>query len=101
MQVHQGKTGETYFVESRERAPARARADMFAPDGLPMTFPLASTSGLAVGVPGTLLGVDTALRRWGTMKLADTLVPAIDLAEHGFRVFRFLEDVIAYDDGRS
>lgn len=74
---------------------------MFAPDGLPMTFPLASTSGLAVGVPGTLLGVDTALRRWGTMKLADTLVPAIELAEHGFRVNRFLADDIANDDGRT
>ncbi|MFH1817914.1 MAG: gamma-glutamyltransferase [Pseudomonadota bacterium] len=101
MLVHLGKTGETFFVDSRERAPAHASADMFAPDGLPMTFPLASTSGLAVGVPGTLLGVDTALRRWGTMKLADTLAPAIELAEHGFRVNRFLAEDIANDDGRT
>lgn len=101
MLVHLAKTGETYFVDSRERAPARARADMFAPDGLPMSFPLASTSGLAVGVPGTLLGVDTALHRWGTMKLAATLAPAIELAEHGFRVNRFLADDIANDDGRT
>jgi gamma-glutamyltranspeptidase/glutathione hydrolase len=101
MLVHLAKTGETFFVDSRERAPARARADMFAPDGLPMTFPLASTSGLAVGVPGTLLGLDTALRRWGTMKLADTLTPAIELASHGFRVNRFLADDIANDAGRT
>ncbi|WP_296825391.1 gamma-glutamyltransferase [Thiobacillus sp.] len=101
MLVHLAKTGETYFVDSRERAPARARADMFAPDGLPMSFPLASTSGLSVGVPGTLLGVDTALRRWGTMKLSATLAPAIELAEHGFRVNRFLADDIANDDGRT
>jgi gamma-glutamyltranspeptidase / glutathione hydrolase len=101
MLVHLAKTGETFFVDSRERAPARAHADMFAPDGLPMTFPLASTSGLAVGVPGTLLGLDTALRRWGTMKLADTLAPAIELAGHGFRVNRFLADDIANDAGRT
>ena len=63
MLVHLAKTGETFFVDSRERAPAPPRADMFAPDGLPLSFPLASTSGLAVGVPGTLLGVDTALHR--------------------------------------
>ncbi len=101
MLVHLAKTGETFFVDSRERAPAHARADMFAPDGLPMSFPLASTSGLAVGVPGTLLGLDTVLRRWGTMKLADILAPAIELAGHGFRVNRFLAEDIANDDGRT
>jgi hypothetical protein len=33
------------IVDSRERAPAKASAGMFAPDGLAMSFPLASTSG--------------------------------------------------------
>ena len=101
MLVYLAKTGETFIVDSRERAPAHASADMFAPDGLPMAFQVASTSGLAVGVPGTLRGIDTALSRWGTMKLADTLAPAIELAEHGFRVNRFLAEDIAHDDGRT
>ena len=101
MLIHLAKTGETFIVDSRERAPAQASADMFAPDGLPMAFPLASTSGLAVGVPGTVRGVDTALRRWGTKKLADTLAPAIELAERGFRVNRFLAADIAHDGGRT
>jgi len=77
MLVHLAKTNETFIVDSRERAPAQASADMFAPDGLAMEFPLASTSGLAVGVPGTVRGIDTALKRWGTKKLADTLAPAM------------------------
>lgn len=101
MLVYLAKTGEIFIVDSRESAPARASADMFAPDGLPMTFQLASTSGLAVGVPGTLRGIDAALTRWGKMKLADTLAPAIELAERGFRVNRFLADDIAHDDGRT
>lgn len=101
MLVHLAKTGETFIVDSRERAPANARADMFAPDGLPMAFPLASTSGLAVGVPGTLRGVDTALRHWGTKTLAATLAPAIELAARGFRVNRFLAADIANDGGRT
>jgi gamma-glutamyltranspeptidase / glutathione hydrolase len=101
MLVHLAKTGETLIVDSRERAPAAASADMFAPDGKPMPFPLASTSGLAVGVPGTLRGIDTALTRWGTKKLADTLQPAIELAERGFRVNRFLAADIANDHGRT
>jgi len=101
MMVYLAKTGASFIVDSRERAPADASADMFAPDGLPMPFLQASTSGLAVGVPGTLRGIDLALRRWGSMKLPATLAPAIDLAERGFRVNRFLADDIANDGGRT
>jgi gamma-glutamyltranspeptidase/glutathione hydrolase len=101
MLVHLALTGETFIVDSRERAPAAASADMFAPAGEAMEFPLASTSGLAVGVPGTVRGLDTALRRWGTRKLADTLAPAIELAEHGFRVNHFLAADVADDGGRT
>ena len=101
MLIHLAKTRETFIVDSRERAPAQASADMFAPEGLAMEFPLASTSGLAVGVPGTVRGVDTALRRWGTRKVADTLAPAIELAERGFRVNRFLAADIVNDGGRT
>jgi gamma-glutamyltranspeptidase/glutathione hydrolase len=101
MLIHLARTGETVIVDSRERAPAAASADMFAPDGLPMEFQKASTSGLAVGVPGTLRGIDSALRRWGTLKLADTLAPAIELAERGVRVNRFLAADIADDGGRT
>ena len=101
MLVYLSKTGETVIVDSRERAPAQASADMFAPDGLPMPFALASTSGLAVGVPGTLRGVDLALRRWGSKKLSATLAPAIELAERGFRVNRFLAEDILHDGGRT
>lgn len=101
MLIHLAATGETVIVDSRERAPAAASPDMFAPDGRAMAFPLASTSGVAVGVPGTLLGVATALSRWGSLPLAETLQPAIALAEGGFRVNRFLADDIANDHGRT
>jgi gamma-glutamyltranspeptidase/glutathione hydrolase len=101
MMVHLAKTGETFVVDSRERAPAAATPDMFAPGGVPLSFAVASTSGLSVGVPGTLLGVDTALRNWGTMSLAQTLAPAIELAERGFRINRFLAANIAADGGRT
>ncbi|MBI1283590.1 MAG: gamma-glutamyltransferase [Thiobacillus sp.] len=101
MLIHLTKTGETVIVDSRERAPAAASADMFAPEGMPMPFQQASTSGLSVGVPGTLRGVDTALRRWGTLPLSQALQPAIELAEHGFRVNRFMAEDIANDGGRT
>lgn len=101
MMVYLAKTREIVIVDSRERAPARADASQFAPDGQPLAFALASTSGLSVGVPGTVRGVDLALRRWGTLGLSDVLAPAITLAESGFRVNRFLAADIANDDGRT
>ena len=103
MMVHLAKTGETHVVDSRERAPAASDADhVRAERRAVQRFAVASTSGFAVGVPGTLLGVDTALKRWGTMSLRETLQPAIGLAENGFRINRFLAANIACAaDGRN
>jgi len=86
MMIHLAKTGETFIVESREKAPAAATPDMFQGLG----FTEASTSGLSVGVPGTLLGVATALENWGTISLAEAIEPAIMLAEDGFEINQFL-----------
>ena len=82
MMIHLAETGETFIVESREKAPASATPDMFAGVG----FSVRSTSGYAVGVPGTLLGVATALNNWGTISLEEALAPAIEIAENGFTV---------------
>jgi gamma-glutamyltranspeptidase/glutathione hydrolase len=83
--------GETFFLDIREKAPAAATPTMFA--GVPSP----TNNGIAVGVPGTLMGVATALNLWGTISLSDALQPAIKLAEDGFRVTR----VLASDTGDS
>jgi gamma-glutamyltranspeptidase/glutathione hydrolase len=89
MMVHmagkkRGRMGETFFLDIREKAPAAATSNMF------VGVPSPANNGIAVGVPGTLLGVATALNLWGTISLSDTLQPAIKLAEEGFRVTRVL-----------
>ena len=83
------KTGETFFLDCREMAPAAATPNMF------VSISNASSNGISVGVPGTLLGVATALNKWGTISLPDALQPAIRFAEDGFRVTR----VLASDTG--
>jgi len=99
MMIHLARTHDTFIVDSRERAPAAASPNMFAPGGMALAFEVAAGSGVSVGVPGTVRGIDTALRRWGTMRLADTLRPAIKLAEKGFRVNAFLAEDIANEGG--
>ena len=86
MMVHLAATGETFMLDCREKAPIAATPDFFGS----LSFSQASTSGISVGVPGTLLCVATALENWGTISLADAIQPAIPLAEEGFNINRFL-----------
>jgi len=78
--------GKVTTIDHRERAPAAMRPDSFFESGSPLPFNAARFSGLSVGVPGTVLGWDEALRRYGTMSLGDALQPAIEVARDGFVV---------------
>jgi gamma-glutamyltranspeptidase/glutathione hydrolase len=80
MMIHLAKTGETVTVDSREKAPAAATPAMFQGK----SFDAASTSGLAVGVPGMVRGTALAIERWGNLTLANVIAPAIRLADDGF-----------------
>jgi gamma-glutamyltranspeptidase / glutathione hydrolase len=76
--------GKTTFLDYREVAPGKATRDMYiGPDG--KLDPGASTVGYrSVAVPGTVAGLELALKTYGTMKLGDVMTPAIRLAEQGF-----------------
>jgi gamma-glutamyltranspeptidase/glutathione hydrolase len=87
LMVYLAKGERTFIVEGREKAPASADTSLFTnPDGTNQGFTPASTSGQAVGVPGTLKVLSTALQRYGRMRLSEVIQPAIELAEDGFRV---------------
>lgn len=97
MMIHLAKTNETFAIDGRERAPAAAFPTMFLFTGVPASqlFGLASTSGIAVGVPGTLKVIDTALKNYGTISLGDAMQSAIEVADNGFRINKFLAANIA------
>lgn len=87
MMIYLKDQNKVTVIDSREMAPAGVKPDMFLQaDGTPIPFAERHTTGQAVGIPGTLLGVETALERYGTMKLKDVIKPAIELAEKGVRV---------------
>lgn len=95
MMVYDAKTRKVSIVNSRERAPMGAKPDMFLDeDGKVIPFPERHTHGNAVGVPGTLKGLETALNRWGTRPLSKLIDPAIRLAEKGVKVNWVLADAI-------
>jgi gamma-glutamyltranspeptidase/glutathione hydrolase len=78
--------GRTGMVDYRETAPGRSTREMYVrPDGT-LDAQAALAGYRAVAIPGTVAGMELALRTYGTMKLADVMAPAIRLAEQGFPV---------------
>jgi gamma-glutamyltranspeptidase/glutathione hydrolase len=80
--------GAVHALDGREFAPNAFRPTSFIdPDtGEPLNFPDAVTSGLSVGVPGTLALWQQAAQHLGTRPLGELLQPAIRLARRGFVV---------------
>jgi gamma-glutamyltranspeptidase / glutathione hydrolase len=77
--------GKTTFFDYREVAPGKATRDMYIKDGK-LDGDASVVGYRSVAVPGTVAGLELALKTYGTMKLADVMAPAIRLAENGFPV---------------
>lgn len=77
--------GRTAALDYRETAPASATRDMYVgPDGRLTRESLVGYK--ASGVPGAVAGLAAAHERFGALPWAETLAPAIRLAEDGFVV---------------
>src|SRR6202000_3434014 len=78
--------GRSSFFDYREVAPGKASRNMYIRDGklIPNDDVTGSVLGYrSVAVPGTVAGLELALKTYGTMKLADVMEPAIRLAPTG------------------
>jgi gamma-glutamyltranspeptidase / glutathione hydrolase len=88
MVVYRASDGSVSTIDSRETAPAAFRPDSFIDPGTgqPIPFDERVTSGLGVGVPGTIRGWEQALGKFGSRPLSELLQPSIQLANRGFTV---------------
>jgi gamma-glutamyltranspeptidase/glutathione hydrolase len=76
--------GRKTFLDFREKAPLAATRDMYL-DASGNVIKGASTKGhLAVGVPGSVAGLEYAREKYGTRPRGVLIAPAISFAEHGF-----------------
>jgi gamma-glutamyltranspeptidase / glutathione hydrolase len=102
MVVYQAGTRRVATIDGRETAPAAFEEDSFIDPatGAPIPFPERVTSGLGVGVPGTLATWRRALRHYGSRPLGKLLQPAIRVAERGFVVDQTFHDQTAANAAR-
>jgi len=86
--------GTSRFINFREKAPGAASRDMYL-DADGTVVKGASLRGWkAAGVPGTVLGLNTALAEYGTLPLARVMAPAVALARDGFVLTRGDTDIL-------
>ncbi|WP_233212654.1 gamma-glutamyltransferase [Collimonas sp. PA-H2] len=86
--------GRDTFINFRETAPAAASANMYL-DANGKAITNASLFGyLAAGVPGTVLGLDSAQRKYGKLTRAQVMQPAIKLARDGYILNRGDTDIL-------
>ena len=88
--VYRGANGNTNTLDFRESAPARANANMYL-DSAGNVIPNKSLyTHQASGIPGSVAGIFEAHKKYGKLKWADLVQPAVDLAFKGFKLTKRL-----------
>jgi gamma-glutamyltranspeptidase / glutathione hydrolase len=87
--------GRKTFLDFREKAPLAATANMYLDKEGNVVKGLSTLGHLAVGVPGTVSGLELARQKYGTLQRAALISPAITLAERGFALEQGDVDMLA------
>lgn len=93
MTIHLADGTDT-FINFREMAPKAATADMYLDKDGNIIKGSTLIGYLAAGVPGTVMGLDYALQKYGTMTRRQVMGPAIELARKGFILTRADTDIL-------
>ncbi|HGM6860916.1 TPA: gamma-glutamyltransferase [Serratia rubidaea] len=88
--------GKPYFLDYRETAPQAASKGMYLNEKGEVIENLSLIGSKAAGVPGTVLGLWEAHKKFGKLPWAELLTPAIGYAQQGFKVagqqYQYRED---------
>ncbi len=81
--VYRNAQGESFSLDYREKAPAKAHRDMYLDANASVIAGLSLNGHLASGTPGTVDGMVQMHQKFGRLSWAQLLEPAINLAENG------------------
>jgi gamma-glutamyltranspeptidase / glutathione hydrolase len=77
-------TGQTHFIDFREKAPAAATENMYLDAQGNVIKDLSLIGYKSIGVPGSVAGLVYAEKKYGKLSLDQVIAPAIRLAREGF-----------------
>jgi gamma-glutamyltranspeptidase/glutathione hydrolase len=84
--VYRSAKGETNTLDYREKAAAAASRNMYLDSAGEPIVEKSLFGTLAAGVPGAVAGMYEAHQKYGKLKWADLIAPAVDLANQGFEI---------------
>lgn len=93
MTIHMAD-GKDAFINFRETAPAAARTNMYLNEQGEIATGRSLYGWSAAGVPGTVMGLETARKKFGTLPRQVLMAPAIRLAKEGFILTRADTDIM-------
>lgn len=86
MLVYLADKKQVIAIDYREKAPESAERDMFLDENAEVIQNLSTYHGLAVGTPGTVMGLEHARKKYGRLSREKLIAPAIKLAKEGIIV---------------
>ncbi len=95
MMVYLKESDTVVAVDYREKAPEKSTKTMFWDADGNVDPNKSRYSGLSVGVPGTVAGLEAVHKKYGRLSREAILKPAITLAKKGFKVSYELSDSLA------
>ncbi|XP_061672281.1 gamma-glutamyltransferase 5a isoform X2 [Syngnathoides biaculeatus] len=96
-------TGKVQIINSRERVPAKYKADTlkYCPDPSRFLSVTPYPGSLWIGIPGELRGYEQAHRLYGKLPWATLFQPSIQLARQGFPISQILGQYLSYSDAND
>lgn len=93
MMIRLADRREVVILDFREYAPQSSENNMFVSE-IAIREGWSQEGGMSVAIPGTLMGLHTALKEYGTMGLPEVMGPAIRYMEEGIIVSDYLSKII-------
>src|SRR3569833_1173927 len=90
--------GFSFLLDFREKAPAAACVNMYLDSAGNVIPNMSLATHQASGVPGSVDGMVEAHKKYGKLKWADLVQPAIDLARNGFTITTRLAGSLNWGD---
>ena len=92
--LHRASDGKQVMVDAREEAPAKAHRDMYLDKNGEVVRDWLLNGPRAAGIPGQPAGMVHLSKNYGKLPLAESLAPAIRIAEQGFPAYpRYVEAI--------
>ena len=94
--LHQARNDKTVMIDARERAPYRADKDLYLDEKGNVKSDASITGALSAGIPGVPAALVHLAQDYGSLKLSQSLAPAIKHAINGFEVDEYYQRMVGF-----